>query len=187
MTTILRSVLLCVALGSSAVAWADNDRDTRTDSRHLRDAAPAHSPRDGRDARPTQRTNPPRGAERQARHLDRDHHRQSPSSRQHNAHPQRHYQPPRGHRPDYRYAHPRPRHNPRAWVAPRHFHAPRYSVHHAYDIAWHRLGLNVERAYYDKGCWVLYGFSVRHGPLRVVVDSTGGLLLGYHPWSRSWR
>lgn len=96
------------------------------------------------------------------------------------------YPAPRGHRHDYHARHPRPRpyYNPYAWTPPRHFHEPRHSVYFAYDLAWDQFGLNVERAIFEHGHWVLFGFSAFHGPLQVIVDSASGVLLGYHPYYR---
>ncbi len=96
------------------------------------------------------------------------------------------YPAPRGHRHDYHARHPRPRpyYNPYAWQPPRYFHEPRHSVYFAYDLAWDQFGLNVERAIYEHGHWVLFGFSAFHGPLQVIVDSASGVLLGYHPYYR---
>lgn len=117
---------------------------------------------------------------RDTKHRRRDHRPHSryarpygPRSRSHTHSRWRH-----DHRRHYnRY---RPYHNPRAWLPPRHFHAPRYSAHHAYGVAWNHFGLNVERAWFDRGHWVLFGFSLVHGPLEVIVDSASGVLLSYH-------
>ncbi len=97
------------------------------------------------------------------------------------------YPAPRGYRDSWHHRHPvkpRPYYNPYAWRPPRYFREPRYSVYFAYDLVWDEFGLNVERAIYDHGQWVLFGFSAFHGPLRVIVDSASGILLSYHPYHR---
>ncbi len=180
----LTATLACI-LAFSAPALADDKRDhPRRADHHATQSANGWAQRRANSARPDEhraQKPPARHHEKQPRDSK---HRGAPPprvSRQHAPRPNRHHPPTRPGHHHHRAQRPRPYYNPRAWQPPRHFRQPRHSVYFAYDLAWNRFGLNVERALFEHGHWVLFGFSAAHGPLRVIVDSATGVLLSYHP------
>ncbi len=190
----ITAALVCM-LAFSAPAFADGQRDNarradRQTDHHATQSSKGWAQRRANDARSNER----RAKKPQARQHDKQpqhsKHRSAPPQRavrHRDAHANRHHRPTRPGHHHQRAQRPRPYYNPRAWQPPRHFRQPRHSVYFAYDLAWNRFGLNVERALFEHGQWILFGFSAAHGPLRVIIDSASGVLLSYHPHHRYYH